>query len=217
MRTITAIMCSIALAGCPKDTETLDTGVEPTPIAPAFYRYLQGSFDSADQAAEDASYYHIDLTMCAVEAPELGELALYVEQAVPGSDPYRQRIYVIEEAEPVDSTARSVIYELDYTMPWIGFCEGEGSATGTVTPDMVTELEGCAVTVSWDGASFEGSTVEGECLTDWQGATYATSEVMLDAERLESWDRGWDANGDYVWGATAGPYVFVRRSALATE
>ena len=155
--------------------------------------------------------------MCEVEAPELGAMALYVEQALAGDEPYRQRIYVIEDGAQADVQARSVMYELSYPTSWSGFCDGESTATGVVTPDYVSELVGCDVTVEWDGERFSGGTVEGACLNDWGGATYATSEVMLAADRLESWDRGWDADGGYVWGATAGPYEFVRRSELVAE
>jgi CpeT protein len=206
--------------GCGSDepVDTGDTGVaEVESIAPTFYRYLQGHFDSADQAATNPSYYAIELTMCEVEAPELGAMALYVEQALAGDEPYRQRIYVIEDGEQPDVQARSVMYELNHTTPWSGFCDGESTATGVVTPEYVSKLEGCDVTVAWDGERFTGSTVEGECLNDWGGATYATSEVMLADDRLESWDQGWDANGNYVWGATAGPYEFIRRTELVVE
>lgn len=206
--------------GCDSEepTDTGDTGaVEVESIAPTYFRYLQGHFDSADQAAVNASYYAIELTMCPVEAPELGEMALYVEQAVAGDEPYRQRIYVIEDGDQPDRQARSVMYELHYATPWSGFCDGESTATGVVTPEYVSKLEGCDVTVAWDGERFTGSTVEGECLNDWGGATYATSEVMLADDRLESWDQGWDANGNYVWGATAGPYEFIRRTELVVE
>ncbi len=47
-----------------------------------------------------------------------------------------------------------------------------------------------------------------------QGASYATSEVTLDEVALESWDRGYDDTDTQVWGATQGPYVFIRRTAL---
>ncbi len=206
--------------GCGSDdpADTGDTGgVEVESIAPTYFRYLQGHFDSADQAADNASYYAIELTMCEVEAPELGARALYIEQAVVGDAPYRQRIYVIEDGDQRDLQARSVMYELNYATPWAGFCDGESTATGVVTTEYVSLLEGCDVTVEWDGERFSGGTVEGECLNDWGGATYATSAVTLTADRLESWDQGWDANGDYVWGATAGPYEFVRRTELVQD
>jgi CpeT protein len=209
----------LATSGCDSEdpADSGDTGVEVASIAPTFYRYLQGHFDSADQAAAQPSYYHIELTMCPVEAPELGSMALYVEQALAGDQPYRQRIYVIEDGDQPDVQARSVMYELSYATAWAGFCDGESTATGVVSPEYVSKLEGCDVTVSWDGERFTGGTVEGACINDWGGASYATSEVTLSSELLESWDRGWDADGNYMWGATAGPYEFIRRSELVAE
>ncbi len=220
-RTVSMLIAALlAGVGCDADepADTGDTGAAAVEsIAPTYFQYLLGHFDSADQAAESPSYYAIELTMCEVEAPELGAMALYVEQALAGDEPYRQRIYVIEDGDQPDRQARSVMYELHYATPWSGFCDGESTATGVVTPEYVTKLEGCDVTVEWDGETFSGGTVEGACLNDWGGASYATSEVTLNAERLESWDRGWDADGNYMWGATAGPYEFVRRTELVTE
>ena len=46
------------------------------------------------------------------------------------------------------------------------------------------------------------------------GARYATSDVVVDRQRVVSWDRGFDGRDQQVWGATAGPYEFVRRSSL---
>ena len=40
-------------------------------------------------------------------------------------------------------------------------------------------------------------------------AAYATSEVVIIPGRIESWDRGFDADGNQVWGAASGPYVFI--------
>jgi CpeT protein len=212
------LVAAALAAGCGEPVDTADTGaLEQDSIAPTYFRYLQGTFDSADQAAEDPSYYAISLKMCPVDAPGLGELALYVEQAAIGDAPYRQRVYVIEEGEDPATQAVSVIYELQSPFAWAGFCDGESTATGTVEASYATKLEGCDVTMTWDGESFAGGTVEGACLNDWSGATYATSEVTLGTERLESWDQGWDADGNYVWGATEGPYVFVRRSELVSE
>lgn len=212
---------SLAVGGCaPADDvdDTADTaGAEIASIAPTYHRFLQGHFDSADQAAVDASYYAISLKMCPVDAPELGELVLYVEQAAVGDDPYRQRIYVIQDGDEPDVQARSVMYDISSALAWAGYCDGESVASGTVAAEYVTKLEGCDVTVEWDGATFTGGTVEGECINDWGGATYATSEVTLAEDRLESWDRGWDTDGNYVWGATAGPYEFIRRSELVAE
>jgi hypothetical protein len=44
-----------------------------------------------------------------------------------------------------------------------------------------------------------------------RGATYATSEVVINKQMLESWDRGWDASGKQMWGATKSGYQFVKQ------
>lgn len=61
---------------------------------------------------------------------------------------------------------------------------------------------------------FAGSTVEDECATDYRGATYATAQVTLTETGLTSWDQGWNDDDQQVWGATAGPCVFDRQTAL---
>jgi hypothetical protein len=48
------------------------------------------------------------------------------------------------------------------------------------------------------------------CGSTLNGASYATSEVLLESTLLLSWDRGFDARDQQVWGATAGGYVFDR-------
>jgi hypothetical protein len=43
-----------------------------------------------------------------------------------------------------------------------------------------------------------------------RGASWESSEVVLLPGVLETWDRGFDAAGQQVWGAVKGPYRFVR-------
>jgi hypothetical protein len=43
-----------------------------------------------------------------------------------------------------------------------------------------------------------------------RGASYATSEVVLRDDGLDTWDRGFDDAGKQVWGATKGAYQFRR-------
>src|SRR5262249_56922735 len=70
----------------------------------------------------------------------------------------------------------------------------------------------CAVTLRADGGLFRGSTSGRGCPTDHGGATYATSEWMVDGLGLRSSETGFDSAGARKWGNAAGPVVFVRRS-----
>jgi len=54
--------------------------------------------------------------------------------------------------------------------------------------------------------------VEDNCKSTLRGATYATSSVSVHADKIMSWDQGYDSSGNQVWGATAGGYVFVKLS-----
>lgn len=178
---------------------------------------MSGWFDSADQAESDPdNFFHIRLVMTPVWVDRTDGTWLYVEQAAIGAfeRPYRQRIYHVHA--PAGAIQSDV-----YTLP------GEASAFAGayrdptrfdgLTPDDLTIRSGCAIHLSFDPAAdlgrgaFVGSTFEDGCGSTLRGATYATSEVVITASELVSWDRGWDAAGEQVWGATAGGYVFRKR------
>lgn len=178
--------------------------------APRLFDMLRGRFDSADQAQRDPEYFDVSLIACTVEAPELGELVLYIEQALSNriDAPYRQRLYVVERID--DESARSRVFTLANEAAMVGACDR--AAPTTLAAADATERDGCAVDLAWvDGDHFEGGTVGESCASSLNGATYATSEVELYDDRVESWDRGYDGAGSQVWGATGGPYIFVRR------
>jgi CpeT protein len=208
-----------AAADAGSDDAAADAGdAAPTPdVAKAdealtsLQKYLTGSFDSADQAKRDPSYFDIRLVICEVAAPEIGPRVLYVEQARADSvsAPYRQRLYVLESKGDL-SVSR--VFEFKLPARVKGLCNDPTRVA--LGPGDVEERAGCRVELTWDGVAFKGGTVDKECGSTLNGATYATSEVTLDAAGMKSWDRGFDAAGKQVWGATKGAYEFVRRSPL---
>jgi hypothetical protein len=188
-------------------------GTSPIAAEEAF-RLLTGTFDSADQADMSPTYFAIQLTTCPVDAPELGERVLYIEQAVleTVTQPYRQRFYVVSPGADPTTQAVSAVYELQDPDAFIGACDGPKR---TVTAAEAIARPGCDVLLTRASAlSFAGGTSGKACESTLQGASYATSEVTLDEVALESWDRGYDDMDTQVWGATQGPYVFIRRTAL---
>lgn len=176
--------------------------------------YLAGRFDSEAQSLQDYSYYAIQLVMCPVSVPEVGERVLYVEQAVMDTptQPYRQRLYVVEPLDPPETRAVSKVYELVNPAAAVGWCDDPASLSLTAAD--VTEKPGCGVEMEWMGDHFEGGTVGNDCASTLNGASYTTSEVVITDTQLTSWDRGFDAQGTQVWGATQGPYVFDRKTPL---
>lgn len=186
-----------------------ETESERVNLITPFQEQLVGVFDSAEQAQSDTTYYAVRLSTCTVDAPEIGETVLYVEQALVETpmSPYRQRLYKLEQ--PNENTVQSSIYELSNPDQAAGLCNETGLRS--FAEDEVIIKIGCEVVLQWDGEGFFGTTEEGACLSSLNGASYATSEVLTRPDRIESWDRGWFTNGNQAWGAIAGAYIFKRR------
>lgn len=209
-------LLALALLACKDDAATDDSAVDSQPevesVDAAAARYLIGEFDSQEQSQSQPSYYPISLVTCRLDMPELGEHVLYVEQALmePPDDPYRQRVYGVTALD--DGRALTAIYTLPDDRAAIGLCD-DPSAPPFAAGEL-TEKEGCGVYLTPTDAGFEGSTEGTGCETNL-GGDYASSQVTLTADRLESWDRGFYLDGQQAWGAEDGPYVFIRRSALS--
>lgn len=172
---------------------------------------MSGSFASTAQAAVDKDYFDIRLEMASIWTSRTDGRWLYVEQARADKldKPYRQRVYRVHE------DAHGLVSDV-YTLPgdaleWAGAWK-EPKRFDALDPAKLEAREGCSIHLKRreDGA-FVGSTRGRACPSELQGATYATSEVVITDTMLESWDRGFDGDGKQVWGAVKGAYQFVKQ------
>lgn len=174
---------------------------------------MTGSFSSAAQAGADPAYFDVRLHIVPIWTDRPDGPWLYVEQAMAATPeaPYRQRIYRL-----VDH-GRGVVESIVFVLPgdplaYAGACRNPASLNA-VDPTLLLPRMGCSVLLAPAGNErFVGSTRGTECLSDLRGAAYATSEVTLTPGLLESWDRGYDAKGQQVWGARTGPYQFIKEA-----
>lgn len=218
-RSLTALAAAAAscLGGCAETSSDGTTNGSSLPVAAdEAFRWLTGRFDSKDQAESDPQYFAVQLQTCEVSAPEVGSRVLYVEQAMMTSlgKPYRQRLYALESVADDSTLVDSRVFELAQPQQAVGACDGtEPMAFGSTEVEL---REGCTVRLAWDEvtASFVGGTTGKDCTSQLNGATYATSHVELRTDRIDTWDRGFDASDVQVWGASKGPYRFVRRTPL---
>jgi CpeT protein len=172
--------------------------------------YMTGSFNSADQEAKDSSYYNISLHMYPIwENSKDGYQYLYVEQAMNRMQdkPYRQRVYQI--AYLGNGFYESAVYTLANQEKYIGKYKTP-SFFESIGPSDLEIRDGCAVILEQHGDMFRGSTLEDRCKSSLRGASYATSKVKIYQDRIESWDQGFDQNGNQVWGAVKGGYIFKK-------
>lgn len=172
--------------------------------------WLTGSFSNQAQAKQNSAFHAVVLHMQPIWTARAGEHWLYVEQALAATPekPYRQRVYRVQWDG--DGPVSEV-----YTLPGDGAAYvGAWRTTGvfaSLTPDDLRRKEGCSLHLakSLDG-SYRGATRGQACASERSGASYATSEVVLEPALISTLDRGFDTNGVQAWGSQAGPYRFDR-------
>lgn len=203
VRTTLLLLVALAIPVAADDTSGLET----------LASLMTGSFGSAAQAAQSDEFRDVRLHVARIWEEKSGsdEIWLYVEQALASSldKPYRQRIYRVTAHG--DENFESAVFELPGDpLAFAGAWENS-SRLDTLSPEDLAARDGCVVYLRRvSPAEFTGSTRGRACLSNLRGAAYATSDVTITADSVLSWDRGFDAEGNQVWGSTRGPYVFSR-------
>ena len=173
-------------------------------------KMMTGTFSSAAQAAQDTNYFNIKLRMTPIWKGDADGYWFYVEQAIATAEdkPYRQRVYhlYIQDKE----TIVSKVYEVQNPKEIVNAWKDEVKLS-LITREKLVDRQGCSIFLHKNKEkTYSGSTPGKECLSTLRGASYATSEVTIYKDRLESWDRGWNKEDKQVWGAENGGYVFMK-------
>lgn len=174
-------------------------------------QFMQGSFDSYEQAKNDSAYFDVSLEMVKIWKKDKQTRWLYVEQAITKNKekPYRQRIYGITQI--AENEFVITVYLMPEEENYVGAYKKSKKRFKKLSPKQLTEKEGCEITLSFNGALYTGSTDNRSCPSQLRGAAYATSEVEIYKDQLLSWDRGFDENNEQVWGAEKGAYIFKKK------
>ena len=207
------LVAAASLGGCAGDRVILVPDRDHRSPLSALSDSMTGTFSSADQSkADPTNYFDVRLVMSLVWTERSDGMWLYVEQAIATSTakPYRQRVYHV--TAELDGTFHSAVFTLPGDL--LRFTDGSGRPTAAfeeVTPETLRSRDGCTVVLhAQPDGSYTGGTVGSDCPSDRQGAKYASSEIVISANQIASWDRGFDERGKQVWGAEKGGYVFNR-------
>lgn len=173
-----------------------------------FCEMLSGQFSSETQSLKDTSYFHIALAIYPIWPERSDARYFYVEQAMAPkflSKPYRQRIYKIVPG--FGDTIISKIYTFKDPLTYAG-AHQNAEILKKLSFDKLEYKDGCDVYLSPFQNGYKGGTKSTNCSSNLRGASYATTEVILTPNYLLSWDRGYDKDHQYVWGAQKGGYHF---------
>lgn len=209
MRLLTGLAFLTCLAACggTQPAGAVDRAAEVASL-------LQGRYDNVDQPGKDVSHSTVLVTVVPVLEGRSDGHWLYVEQAMSLTPdrPYAQRVYRLHGGE-----AGEVLAEV-LTIDQPGrFVQGwEGDKLAALDHAALHLLPGCTLHLRAAGDAWRGTTEGKQCESRRGGASYATSEVTIDADGMRTWDRGYTAAGKEVWGAKA-PYVFTRRDVGAEK
>jgi hypothetical protein len=174
------------------------------------YEWMQGDYSSKSQSKSDTSYFNISLKMKPCWQFLNGEYWLYVEQAMATLEdkPYRQRVYRLQLVD--DTTITSTVYTIKDGEKYYGDWRKKNPLENVTTVDLEAR-KGCKIYIhKKDKNTFVGSTKANDCESSLKGAAYATTTVEISKNKVISWDRGFDKDGEQVWGATKGGYIFKK-------
>ncbi|XP_052883369.1 chromophore lyase CRL, chloroplastic-like isoform X2 [Gossypium arboreum] len=150
-------------------------------------RSLSGEKFSREQASRDPdNYFNFRILTCPATEMVDGSKVLYFEQAFwrTPQKPFRQRFLMVKPC-PKDLKCDVEDIAEPLTTLYLNRCE---------------RGKRCL---------YEGSTPPGGFPNSWNGATHFTSELMvLKNNEIHTWDRGYDDEGNQVWGVKEGPYEF---------
>ena len=162
--------------------------------------------DTSAQAAANPDKANVRMTTCRVQmvdAADANSVFLYQEQALGDrlDQPYRQRFLQISAN---GQTVVSQSFKPQNAQAWINGCNQ--SAPRLVQEDLGKSV--CSVYLMPLIAVYVGNTPASGCPANVRGAVKITNTIVLHADGMDTYDRGFDAAGNQVWGADDESYQF---------
>ena len=174
--------------------------------------HLVGVMDTSAQAATNAKSANVRMTTCKIQVPDAAErdrnvTFLYQEQALTENlgKPYRQRFLRIAPSTE-RQRVRSLSFRPAQAENWIGLCNQPETRRVVTLQDLGMPV--CSVWLQKSGDNYVGSTPEGGCPANVRGAVKITNRIVLHDTGMDTLDRGFNAAGKQVWGATSDSYQF---------
>jgi hypothetical protein len=173
---------------------------------------LEGVMDTSAQARVKPNAPNVRMTTCRIQvlnANATDATFLYQEQAMATNlgKPYRQRFLQLTPSRS-SQMVRSLAFRPPNPAALINFCDRANRDRIVNASDLGTPV--CTVFLKRSGERYIGNTPADGCPANVRGAVRITNHIVLHTDGMDTWDRGYDANGKQVWGAKAESYQFRR-------
>ncbi|GMH16702.1 hypothetical protein Nepgr_018543 [Nepenthes gracilis] len=179
---------------------------------------LCGEKNSREQASRDPeNYFNLRMMTCPATEMVDGSKVLYFEQAFwrTPQKPFRQRFYTVKpclkEMRCDVELSTHAIRDMEEYKNYCDRSKDQRPLPEEVIGDIAEHLTTIHLSRCERGKRclYEGATPPGGFPNFWNGATYCTSELsILKNNEIHTWDRGYDDDGNQVWGVKVGPYEF---------
>ncbi|XP_048333324.1 chromophore lyase CRL, chloroplastic [Ziziphus jujuba] len=181
-------------------------------------RSFSGEKISTEQASRDPdNYFNIRMLTCPAAEMVDGSKVLYFEQAFRRTPqkPFRQRFYMVKPCpKELKCDVELSSYAIRDVEEYKNFCDrprDQRPLPEEVIGDIAEHLTTIYLKRCDRGKRclYEGSTPPEGFPNSWSGASHCTSEVsVLKNNEIHIWERGYDDDGNHVWGPREGPYEF---------
>jgi len=178
-------------------------------------KLLVGTMDTTAQARTNPQAPSVRMTTCQIQVTGVvgrpQAVFLYQEQALTDklTQPYRQRFLEIAAVQvEADMRVQSLSFRPPHPDRWIGLCNQPAAQRVVQFSDFGKPV--CSVLLRPQDKGYWGETPTAGCPANVRGAVRITNQVELFPAGMNTWDRGFDANGKQVWGAESEAYQFRR-------
>ncbi len=177
--------------------------------------HLIGVMDTSQQVTVDPNRVNVRMTTCQVRLDEANSsfnipnsIFLYQEQALAEKldQPYRQRILRLA-ANPYGEGVESKSFQYFEPETLVDLCL-QPEVNRVVSSQGLTDVN-CSVFLVPIATIYLGKTPPEGCPTNFRGATKITNLVILNAQGMETWDKGLNDEGQRVWGAEDKPFIYT--------
>ncbi|KAL0354913.1 UNVERIFIED_CONTAM: Chromophore lyase CRL, chloroplastic [Sesamum radiatum] len=179
---------------------------------------LAGEKFSREQASRDPeNYFNLRWLSCPAAEMVDGSRVLYFEQAFwrTPHKPFRQRFFMVKPcSKEMKCDVELSTYAIRDSEEYRNFCDrskDQRPQPEEVIGDIAEHLTTIYLKRCDRGKRclYEGSTPPDGYPNTWNGASYCTSELtVLKNSEIHTWDRGYDNDGNQVWGVKGGAYEF---------